>query len=146
MSTGGDRVRTTPPGGVAEGLAELVPALLDRVEEMTDRMVGILVQTEPAYREVMAAGDLQLRASLRRNLEAGIRGLLPDVPATHHARPADGAPARAPPRRPRGAAPRALDPGPPPPPPPTPRGAPVPSAASAPRRASRWRRCCAPTA
>src|SRR4028118_938161 len=91
MSTGGDRVRTTPPGGVAEGLAELVPALLDRVEEMTDRMVGILVQTEPAYREVMAAGDLQLRASLRRNLEAGIRGLLPDVPATHHASHAEGA-------------------------------------------------------
>jgi hypothetical protein len=91
MSTGGDRVRTTPPGGVAERLAELVPALLDRLEEMTDRMVGILVQTEPAYREVMAAGDPQLRASLRRNLEAGIRGLLPDVPATHHASHAEGA-------------------------------------------------------
>src|SRR4028118_1132149 len=93
MSTGGDRVRTTPPGGVAEGLAELVPALLDRVKDMTDRMVGILVQTEPAYREVMAAGDPQLRASLRRNPDAAIPAPLPAPPPPPHAPPGRPGPA-----------------------------------------------------
>jgi hypothetical protein len=91
MSTGGERVQTTPPAAVAERLSALVPALLDRLEEMTDRMVGILVETEPAYRDAMATGDPQLRTSLRRNLEVGIRGLMPDVPATHHASHAEGA-------------------------------------------------------
>ena len=81
----------TAPGGVAERLAEMVPALLEQLDEMTDRMVEILVETEPPYREAMAAGDPRLRTTLRRNLEVGIRGLLPDVPAAYYASHADGA-------------------------------------------------------
>ncbi len=81
----------TAPWGVEERLAELVPALLDRLDEMTDRMVGILVETEPAYRQAVAGGDPQLRATLRRNLEVGVRGLLPDVPAAYHQSHAEGA-------------------------------------------------------
>ncbi len=81
----------TAPGGVVERLAELVPALLAQLEDMTDRMVEILVETEPAYRDAMAAGDPKLRTTLRRNLEVGIRGLLPDVPAAYHASHAEGA-------------------------------------------------------
>jgi PucR-like helix-turn-helix protein/diguanylate cyclase with GGDEF domain len=90
MTTGGDRVHTAP-GGVVERLTELVPALLAQLEDMTDRMVEILVETEPAYRDAMAAGDPKLRTTLRRNLEVGIRGLLPDVPAAYHASHAEGA-------------------------------------------------------
>src|ERR687889_8818 len=90
MNTGGDRVRTAP-WGVEERLAELVPSLLDRLEEMTDRMVEILVETEPAYREAMAGNDPQMRATLRRNLEVGVRGLLSDVPAAYHQSHAEGA-------------------------------------------------------
>jgi hypothetical protein len=81
----------TAPWGVEERLAELVPALLDRLDEMTDRMVEILVETEPAYREAMAGGDPQLRATLRHNLEVGVRGLRPDVPAAYHQSHAEGA-------------------------------------------------------
>ena len=43
----------TAPGGVTERLAEMVPALLEKLDEMTDRMVEVLVETEPPYREAM---------------------------------------------------------------------------------------------
>ncbi|WP_369255542.1 PucR family transcriptional regulator [Geodermatophilus amargosae] len=81
----------TAPWGVEERLAELVPVLLERLDEMTDRLVEILVETEPAYREAMAGGDPQMRATLRRNLEVGVRGLRPDVPAAYHQSHAEGA-------------------------------------------------------
>ncbi|MGY1733207.1 PucR family transcriptional regulator [Geodermatophilus sp. SYSU D01045] len=81
----------TAPWGVEERLAELVPALLDRLDEMTDRLVEVLVETEPAYREALTGGDQQMRATLRRNLEVGVRGLLPDVPAAYHQSHAEGA-------------------------------------------------------
>ena len=74
----------TAPGGVAERMAEMVPALLEQLDEMTDRMVEILVETEPAYREALTGGDPRMRTTLRRNLEVGVRGLQPDVPSAHH--------------------------------------------------------------
>ncbi|SHF63560.1 PucR family transcriptional regulator [Geodermatophilus nigrescens] len=81
----------TAPGGVTERLAEMVPALLEQLDAMTDRMVEVLVETEPPYREAMQSGDPLLRTTLRRNLEVGIRGLLPDVPAAYYASHAEGA-------------------------------------------------------
>ncbi|MEX5720698.1 PucR family transcriptional regulator [Geodermatophilus maliterrae] len=102
MSTGGGQVQGGSSGvgsGVAAGpgsdagarLAELVPALLDRLDEMTDRMAEILVETEPAYREALTGGDPRMRTTLRRNLEVGVRGLSPDVPAAYHQSHAEGA-------------------------------------------------------
>ena len=76
---------------VGARLAELVPVLLDRLDEMTDRMVEILVETEPAYREALTGGDPRMRTTLRRNLEVGVRGLQPDVPSAHHQSHAEGA-------------------------------------------------------
>ncbi|WP_448642124.1 PucR family transcriptional regulator [Geodermatophilus sp. URMC 63] len=76
---------------VGTRLAELVPVLLDRLDEMTDRMVEILVETEPAYREALTGGDPCMRTTLRRNLEVGVRGLASDVPAAYHQSHAEGA-------------------------------------------------------
>ncbi|SDC40180.1 PucR C-terminal helix-turn-helix domain-containing protein [Geodermatophilus telluris] len=86
-----------PEAGVEERpdvrrwLAGLVPSLLERLDAMTDRMAGILVETEPAYRAALTGGDPRVRATLRRNIEVSIRGLLPDVPATYHQTHAEGA-------------------------------------------------------
>jgi hypothetical protein len=94
MSAGGGRVQTVSSGigpDVGARLAELVPVLLDRLDEMTDRMVEILVETEPAYREALTGGDPRMRTTLRRNLEVGVRGLQPDVPSAHHQSHAEGA-------------------------------------------------------
>ena len=61
---------------VAARLAELAPLLLDQLDGMTDRMIDVLVRTEPAYRELLAHGEDELRTSTRTNLERGLHSLL----------------------------------------------------------------------
>jgi hypothetical protein len=43
---------------------------------MTDRMVDILLRTEPAYRDALRADPVAMRASLTGNLAIGVRALL----------------------------------------------------------------------
>jgi hypothetical protein len=58
---------------VASRLGELAPRLFDEVDAMVDRMVDVLLRTEPAYREL----DLvELRRSSRTGLAGGIRSLV----------------------------------------------------------------------
>jgi hypothetical protein len=58
---------------VASRLGELAPRLFDEVDAMVDRMVDVLLRTEPAYREL----DLvELRRSSRAGLAGGIRSLV----------------------------------------------------------------------
>ena len=57
-------------------LAELAPHLLDQLDAMTDQMLEGLLATEPAYRELAAHGEDELRASTRANLEQGVRALI----------------------------------------------------------------------
>ena len=61
---------------VAARLAELAPLLLDQVDAMTDRMVEVLLRTEPAYRDLMAHGEEEMRRTTRANLERGMRMLI----------------------------------------------------------------------
>ncbi|MGY1672513.1 PucR family transcriptional regulator [Geodermatophilus sp. SYSU D00710] len=61
---------------VAGRLAELAPVLLTELDRMTDRMVDILVRTEPAYREALQADPAAMHASLKGNLAVGVRALL----------------------------------------------------------------------
>ncbi|MCF6508495.1 PucR family transcriptional regulator [Blastococcus sp. MG754426] len=61
---------------VATRLAELAPRLLAQLDAMTDRMVDVLVRTEPAYRELVEGSEQDLRHSTRSNLEAGLRSLV----------------------------------------------------------------------
>jgi hypothetical protein len=61
---------------VAARLADLAPQLLDQLDAMADRMIEVLLRTEPAYREFVADGDDDLRTSTRRNLERGLRTLI----------------------------------------------------------------------
>jgi hypothetical protein len=61
---------------VAARLTELAPKLLDQLDPMTDRMIEVLLRTEPAYRELVAHGEGDLRASTRANLERGLRSLI----------------------------------------------------------------------
>ena len=61
---------------VAARLAELAPLLLDQLDPMTDRMIEVLLRTEPTYRELAAHGQDDLRASTRANLERGLRALI----------------------------------------------------------------------
>jgi hypothetical protein len=61
---------------VAARLAELAPLLLDELDAMTDRMVDVLVRTEPAYEELVRHGEAELRVSTRTNLERGMRTLI----------------------------------------------------------------------
>ena len=63
-------------GEVATRLAELAPLLLDQLDAMTDRMVEVLLRTEPAYRDLLAHGEEDLRTSTRTNLERGMRMLI----------------------------------------------------------------------
>jgi hypothetical protein len=63
-------------GEVAARLAELAPLLLDQLDAMTDRMVEVLLRTEPAYRDLLAHGEEDLRTSTRTNLERGMRMLI----------------------------------------------------------------------
>jgi hypothetical protein len=56
-------------------LAELAPRLLDQLDAMTDRMIEVLLRTEPAYRELVGEAADDLRTSTRHNLERGLRAL-----------------------------------------------------------------------
>jgi hypothetical protein len=61
---------------VAARLAELVPAMSARLDAMTDRMVAVLLSTEPVYRELARCSGDQLRSSTRANLERGVQALI----------------------------------------------------------------------
>jgi hypothetical protein len=61
---------------VAARLAGLAPVLAERLDVMTDRMVAVLLRTEPAYRTLHDAGCTELRDSTRVNLERGVRALV----------------------------------------------------------------------
>jgi len=61
---------------VAARLAELAPLLLDQLDAMTDRMIEVLLQTEPAYQDLLAHGGEEFRASTRANLERGMQTLI----------------------------------------------------------------------
>jgi hypothetical protein len=61
---------------VAARLAELAPLLLDQLDAMTDRMIDVLLRTEPAYQDLLAHGEEELRGSTRANLERGMRTLI----------------------------------------------------------------------
>lgn len=60
---------------VAARLTELAPRLLDQLDAMTERMIEVLLRTEPAYRELVRGGSGDLRTSTRHNLERGLRAL-----------------------------------------------------------------------
>jgi hypothetical protein len=61
---------------VAARLAELAPLLLDEVDAMTDRMIELLLRTEPAYGDLLAHGRDEMRTSTRANLERGMHALI----------------------------------------------------------------------
>ncbi|MFD2091567.1 PucR family transcriptional regulator [Blastococcus deserti] len=61
---------------VAARLAQLAPFLLDELDAMTDRMIEVLLRTEPAYRDLATHGEDDLRASTRTNLERGMQVLI----------------------------------------------------------------------
>ena len=61
---------------VAARLAELAPHLLDQLDATTDRMLELLVRTEPAYSDLTGSGEEELRATTRANLERGMRMLI----------------------------------------------------------------------
>ncbi len=61
---------------VAARLAELAPLLLDQLDDMTDRMIEVLLRTEPAYRDLLAHGEEEMRGSTRANLERGLHTLI----------------------------------------------------------------------
>ncbi|MGY1740340.1 MULTISPECIES: PucR family transcriptional regulator [unclassified Blastococcus] len=61
------------PPEVAHRLGDVAPRLFDEVDAMVDRMVDVLLRTEPAYREL----DLvELRRSTRAGMAGGIRSLV----------------------------------------------------------------------
>src|SRR3954454_21839421 len=61
---------------VAARLGELSPLLLDRLDAMTDRMIDVLLRTEPAYRDVLAHGGEEMWRSTRANLQRGMHLLI----------------------------------------------------------------------
>ena len=61
---------------VAARLAELAPCLFDQLDAMTDHMIDVLVRTEPAYRDLLAHGEDEMRTTTRANLERGLRMLI----------------------------------------------------------------------
>lgn len=61
---------------IAARLTELAPLLLDQVDGMTDRMMEVLQRTEPAYRELLAHGEAEMRSTTRANLERGLHTLI----------------------------------------------------------------------
>ncbi|TFV90447.1 helix-turn-helix domain-containing protein [Blastococcus sp. CT_GayMR16] len=61
---------------VTARLAELAPLLLDQLDSMTDRMIDVLVRTEPAYRELLGHGEEEMRTTTRANLERGMQTLI----------------------------------------------------------------------
>ena len=60
---------------ISARLAELAPMLMDELEDMTDRMLDVLLRSEPAYRDLLVP-EGELRASTRRNLAQGLRTLI----------------------------------------------------------------------
>ncbi|SDF63446.1 PucR C-terminal helix-turn-helix domain-containing protein [Blastococcus aurantiacus] len=75
---------------VTSHLVDLAPLLLEQLDAMTDRMVDVLSRTEPAYRDLIAGSEEELRRSTRDNLEHGLLALVgapvADRPALHGAR------------------------------------------------------------
>ena len=61
---------------VAARLADLAPFLLDQLDAMTDRMIDVLLRTEPAYQDLLAHGMDEMRTSTRANLERGLHTLI----------------------------------------------------------------------
>jgi hypothetical protein len=61
---------------VATRLADLAPLLLDELDAMTDRLVDLLLHSEPAYRELVGSGAAEFRGSVRANLELGLASLI----------------------------------------------------------------------
>ena len=61
---------------VAARLAELAPCLLAQVDATTERMIEVIVRTEPAYRELAGHDEEELRTTTRANLERGMRMLI----------------------------------------------------------------------
>jgi hypothetical protein len=61
---------------VAARLAELAPLLLDQLDDMTDRMVDVLLRSEPAYRDLLGHGEEEMRGTTRANLERGLHTLI----------------------------------------------------------------------
>ena len=61
---------------VAARLTELAPLLFDQIDDMTDRMVEVLMRTEPAYRDLLRTGGDEMRATMRANLERGMHTLI----------------------------------------------------------------------
>jgi PucR C-terminal helix-turn-helix domain/GGDEF-like domain len=77
---------------VAARLGELAPHLGDRLDGMADRMVEVLLRTEPAYRALSEADAAELRRSARAGLERGVHsldGMASADPATLRARAHD---------------------------------------------------------
>src|SRR3954447_20920958 len=75
----GGRVQAFRPEVTAR-LVELAPLLLGRLDDMNDRMVEMLLSTEPAYREFAAHAATELRTSTRAGIERGVRGLVGALP------------------------------------------------------------------
>jgi hypothetical protein len=65
---------------VAGRLAELAPLVLAQLDAATDRMVEVLLRTEPAYRELADTAGDELRAAVRGNVERGMRALIGSAP------------------------------------------------------------------
>jgi hypothetical protein len=61
---------------VASRLGDLAPLLLDELDAMTDRMIELLLRSEPAYGELVDAGAADFRRSIRANLELGVTYLI----------------------------------------------------------------------
>ncbi|RZU34187.1 PucR family transcriptional regulator [Blastococcus saxobsidens] len=60
---------------ISARLAELAPLLMAELEDMTDRMLEVLLRSEAAYRDLLVTEE-ELRASVRRGLEQGLRTLI----------------------------------------------------------------------
>src|SRR3954463_894725 len=74
-SRGGDHVQRFRPE-VAARLTELAPLLLDQLDAMTDRMIEVLLRTEPSYRDLFENCADELRSSTRDGLDRGLRILI----------------------------------------------------------------------
>ena len=70
---------------VAARLAELAPLLVDELDAMADRMIDVLLRTEPAYREMLGYGEAEMRSTTRANLERGIQTLIGAAAGNAHA-------------------------------------------------------------